>query len=152
MNPPPLPGLTPEEIARHRAAAEAMFPAIEGRPAVYVEPSRDQLRVFAIGKVSNLRMEVDSVWWTNDWLDRKDSWPDEITDEFFISEDCLTVGPGCWYDTYFGSWFLFDPERVARSLAGDDGWIPAYLKEHADLIPPFIEVDLDAFGPPVRLA
>jgi len=54
----PLPGPTPECIAQQRAAAERMFPEIEGRPAVCVEAFEYSLWVFLSGQVSQLRMEV----------------------------------------------------------------------------------------------
>ncbi|HVK14005.1 MAG TPA: hypothetical protein VM597_35005, partial [Gemmataceae bacterium] len=41
--------------------------------------------------------------------------------------DCLQVGPGWWYDAYFGWYMVYDPARVARSLAGDHSWVPAFL-------------------------
>lgn len=150
MTTPPLPGPTPDYVAEQRAAAERMFPEVDGRPGVYIEPASDGLWVYLSGKVSLLRLEVDSVWWTNDWLDRRDSWPDEISDEFFISEDCLTVGPGWWYDSYFGSWFVFDRAMVARSLGGDDSWIPSYLRSFEGAIPAYLGVNQDTYGPPCR--
>jgi hypothetical protein len=41
--------------------------------------------------------------------------------------DCLQLGQGWWYDAYFDWYFVYEPERVAKSLAGDHGWVKPFL-------------------------
>ena len=118
---------SPEEIAIQRAAFQRMIPVVEGRPGVLVQPFNGTIQIFVAGRVGQLRVEVDSVWWVNEWLDRNDSWPDEVTDEFAISDGCLVVTTGWWYDSYFGCWFVIDPTMAEKSLAGDDSWVGPYL-------------------------
>jgi len=106
-----------------------MIPLAEGKPAVHVN-GRDG-SVFVCRRVSGLRLAPEE--WTFygecDWVDPPEARPDELTDGMAISyPDCLQLGPGRWYDAYFDWFFVYEPALVARSLAGDHSWVPAFLK------------------------
>jgi hypothetical protein len=110
------------------AAVMAMIPLAEGKPAIHVD-ARDGT-VFVCRRVSGLR--VDSKMWTLwgecEWVDPPEARPEELTDGMWIScGDCLKLGPGWWLDGYFGWYMVYDSALVARSLAGDHSWVPAFL-------------------------
>src|SRR3954452_19370789 len=112
------------------AALRDMFPRVEGRPCVYV--SRYSRRVFFCRRTHGLRVEaveveLNSVAGWTDWVDPPEERLDYLTDGFVIGFDCLEVGPWCWYDRYFQSWVVFDPEMVPRSASADHAWVGPYL-------------------------
>jgi hypothetical protein len=45
-----------------------------------------------------------------------------------IGFDCLEIGPGWFQDTYFGWYFVYEPARVARSLAGYRSWVKGFME------------------------
>jgi hypothetical protein len=101
---------------------------VEGQPAIHVGGSDGT--VFVCRRLSGLRLEPDEncFYCECDWADPPEARPDELTDGVAISyPDCLSVGPGWLYDAYFDWYFVYDPPRVARSLAGDFGWVPRFL-------------------------
>ena len=115
--------------AKLSAAVRAMIPLAEGRPAVHVD-GRDG-SVFVCRRVSGLHVALEECCFYGecDWVDPPEARPDELTDGMAISyPDCLRLGPGWWYDAYFGWYFVYEPTLVARSLAGDHSWVPAFLK------------------------
>lgn len=118
---------SPEDSARFKEAARRMIPGIEGKPAVYVMAFGGELIIFVSQRTSNIQMDDEMIIWSNDWIDPIDAWIDDIQEELSIGEGCLEVAPGWWFDCYFGSWFIFDPDMVAKSLARDDSWIGPYL-------------------------
>ena len=63
-----------------------------------------------------------------EWADPEDARPDELTDEMRIYCDCVRLGPGWFQDTYFGWYFVYDPDLVARSIAGDHSWVKGFLE------------------------
>lgn len=119
---------SPEESAEHKAAARQMIPTLEGKPAVYVIGFREELVIFVSRRTSDIQMDDEMILWKNDWVDPVDEWVDDIGEELSIGEGCLEVAPGHWFDCYFGAWFIFEPDLVAQSLAGDDSWVGPYLK------------------------
>lgn len=108
---------------RIQEALREMIPRIEGRPCVFV--SRYTRLVFVSRSIHGVEAHKDHVSGTNDWVDEERL--DYLTDDFVIGYDLLEIGPVCWYDRYFQSWYVFDPEKVARSVAGDHTWVPSYL-------------------------
>jgi hypothetical protein len=74
-----------------------------------------------------LHTDEDSFNGECEWADAEDARPGELTDGMAISCDCVELGPGWWLDTYFGWYFVYDPEFVARSLAGDHSWVQPFL-------------------------
>ena len=110
------------------AAVMAMIPLAEGKPAVHVD--RHDRSVFVCRRVSGLRLapEESTFYGECDWVDPPEARPDELTDGMAISyPDCLHLGPGWWYDAYFGWYFVYEPALVTRSLAGDHSWVPEFL-------------------------
>jgi hypothetical protein len=80
--------------------------------------------------LSDLRLAADENCFYGEcnWADPPEARPDELTDGLAVSyPDCLSVGPGWFYDAYFDWYFVYDPPRVARSLTGDHGWVPRFL-------------------------
>jgi hypothetical protein len=115
-----------------RAAVTAMIPLAEGKPAVHVD-GRDG-SVLVCRRVSGLRLapaECTFYGWC-DWVAPPEARPGELTDGMAISyPDCLRLGPGWWLDGYFNWYMVYEPSLVARSLAGDHSWVPAFLKSVA---------------------
>jgi hypothetical protein len=66
-----------------------------------------------------------------DWADPPEARAEELTDGLAISCDraSLQLGPGWWYDSYFGWYSVYEPGPVARSLAGDHAWVPGFLAQ-----------------------
>ena len=112
-----------------RAAVLAMIPLAEGKPAVHVDGHDGS--VFVCRRLSGLRLapeECTFYGWC-DWADPPEARPGELSDGLAISyPDCLRLGPGWFLDGYFGWYMVYDPALVARSLAGDHSWVPAFLK------------------------
>jgi hypothetical protein len=115
-----------------RAAVMAMIPLAEGKPAVHVGGHDGS--VFVCRRLSGLRLapeECTFYGWC-DWVDPPEVRPGELSDGLAISyPDCLRLGPGWFLDGYFGWYMVYDPALVARSLAGDHSWVPAFLKSVA---------------------
>jgi hypothetical protein len=111
------------------AALAAMISLAEGKPAIHVDGN--DRSVFVCRRVSGLHVvpEDATFYGECDWVDPPDARPDELTDGMAISyPDCLQLGPGWWLDTYFNWFFVYEPALVAKSLAGDHSWVPAFLK------------------------
>ena len=53
---------------------------------------------------------------------------DSLTAGLRIGNCDLEVGSEWWLDKYFRWWFVFKPECVARSLAGDHSWVGGFLR------------------------
>src|SRR5262249_45077324 len=83
--------------------------------------------VYVCRRISGLHTDEDSFNGQCEWVDPEDARPGELTDGMAISCDCVELGPGWWLDTYFGWYFVYDPELVARSLAGDHSWAQPFL-------------------------
>jgi hypothetical protein len=110
------------------AAVAAMVPLVEGKPVVHVDGHDGS--VFVCRRVSGLRLAPEEACFYGecDWVDPPEARPDELTDGMAISyPDCLQLGPGWFYDAYFDWYFVYEPGLVARSLAGDHAWVPAFL-------------------------
>jgi hypothetical protein len=110
------------------AAVMAMIPLVEGKPVVHVNAADGS--AFVCRRISGLR--IDSELWTFcgecEWADPTGARPEELTDGMAIScGDCLQLGPGWWYDAYFDRFYVYEPALVARSLAGDHGWVGPFL-------------------------
>jgi hypothetical protein len=106
----------------------AMIPLAEGKPVVLVDET-DQ-SVFVCRRVSGLHLVRDECVFYGecDWVDPPEERPDELTDGMAISyPDCLDLGPGWWYDSYFHWYFVYEPTLVAQSLAGDHSWVAGVL-------------------------
>jgi hypothetical protein len=112
-----------------RAAVMAMIPLAEGKPAIHVD-GRDG-SVFVCRRLSGLRLAPEECVFSGwcDWVDPPEARPGELTDGLAISyPDCLHLGPGWFLDGYFNWYMVYEPSLVARSLAGDHFWVPAFLK------------------------
>ncbi|MFO0955946.1 MAG: hypothetical protein U0800_00600 [Isosphaeraceae bacterium] len=110
------------------AAILAMIPRAEGKPAIHGGGSDGT--VYVCRRPGALRLAADEAcsYGECDWADPPEARPDELTDGMAISHpDCLTVGPGGIHDSSFDWYFVYDPPRVARSLAGDHGWVSGFL-------------------------
>jgi hypothetical protein len=110
------------------AAVMAMIPLAEGKPIVQVNGADGS--AYVCRRVSGLR--VASKEWTFygvcEWDDPPEARPEELTDGMAISSGgCLQLGSGWWYDAYFDWFFVYEPELVARSLAGDHSWVGPFL-------------------------
>ena len=114
---------------RMYAAIQAIIPLAEGRPAIHVD--RTDGTVFVCRRVSGLRLvpELNMFYGECDWADPPEARPGELSDGMAISYPDCTVGPGWWYDSYFRWYMVYDAARVARSLAGDHSWVPAFLAD-----------------------
>lgn len=120
--------IEPSEREKHLAVME-MIPLAEGRPAIHVDAGDGS--VFVCRRVSGLRLapEESTFYGECDWADPPEARPEELSDGMAISyPDCLELGPGWWYDAYFRWFFVYDPSRVERSLAGDHSWVPGFLR------------------------
>jgi len=112
-----------------RATVLAMIPLAEGKAAVHVD-GRDG-SVFVCRRLSGLRLAAEECVFFGecDWVDPPEARPGELTDGMAISyPDCLHLGPGWFLDGYFNWYMVCEPSLVARSLAGDRSWVPAFLK------------------------
>ena len=110
------------------AAVMAMIPLAEGKPLVRV--GRRDGCAFVCRRVSGLHVAPEEWAFRGecDWLDPPDARPDDLAEVMEIScGDCLGLGPGWWFDSYFGWVYVYDPGLVARSLAGDHSWVPGFL-------------------------
>lgn len=107
-------------------AVQAMIPLIEGRPCVHVDKTTGAVCVSR--KMSGVHIDTESVYGMNDWVEPEECRPGELTDEFVISYACLEIGSYGWYDNYFQWYFVFHPEMVARSMAGDHSWVWRFLR------------------------
>jgi len=121
-------GITTEP--KKSVALVKMIPRIYGKPCVMV--SRDG-PVFVSRRIFGIRIE----WaWAeyyllrarNSWVDPQRARPDSLTAGLRIGNDDLEVGSEWWLDKYFRWWFVFKPECVARSLAGDHSWVEGFLR------------------------
>lgn len=121
-----------------RKAVRAMIHDVEGKPCVNVggyevlsEADVNDLRpresVFVCRRISGLGTDEDCFNGQCDWIDPSDVRPEELTDGMAISCDSVRLGHGWWQDMYFGWYFVYDPELVARSLAGDHSWVGSFL-------------------------
>lgn len=113
-----------------RPAVLAMIPLAEGKPAVHID-GRDG-SVLVCRRLSDLRLAPErcALYGWCDWADPPEARPAELTDGLKISyPDCLRLGPGWFLDAYFDWYMVYDPALVARSLAGDHSWVPAFLAE-----------------------
>jgi hypothetical protein len=103
-----------------------LIPSIEGRPCLCVYRYFD-FPVFHCRRVYDLHIDnYGVVTGLCDWVEPIETRPDELTELLRIGYDCLEVGPGWWYDNYFGRWYVFDDELVRRSLLGDDSWVEGF--------------------------
>jgi|GEM_PF-5334517 len=110
-----------------------MIPIIYGKPCVCATSRGGS--VFVSKKIFGVRIEWGSIGQSinyqvlaeNAWVDPPRTRPDSLTEGLAIGHDCLEVGPNWWFDTYFRWYFVFDPEMVAQSLAGDHSWMPTFL-------------------------
>ena len=112
--------------ANLRASVQAMIPDVEGKPCV--NTGEYDGGVYVCRRMHGITIDEDALSGNCDWVDPDDARPGELTDEFVISCDCVRIGSGWWQDTYFGWYFVFDPEFVARSLAGDHSWVGPFLE------------------------
>jgi hypothetical protein len=106
-----------------------MIRLAEGKPAVHVD-GRDG-SVCVCRRLSDLRLALDecTLYGWCDWVDPPEARPGELSDGLAISyPDCLQLGPGWFLDGYFNWYMVYEPSLVARSLAGDHAWVPAFLK------------------------
>jgi hypothetical protein len=107
------------------ASVRAMLPLIEGKACVNID-THDR-SVYVCRRIGDLVVDEDSVEGTCDWVDPEHARPGELTDGLAISCECLQIGPGWWLDTYFHWYFVFDPDLINRSLAGDHSWVGPFL-------------------------
>ena len=108
-----------------RNAVRSLIPKVEGKPCV--NTGAYDGGVYVCRRISGLHTDEDSFNGQCEWVDPEDARPGELTDGMAISCDCVRLGPGWWQDTYFGWYFVYDPELVARSLAGDHSWVQPFL-------------------------
>jgi hypothetical protein len=106
------------------AAVQAMIPLLEGLPCVHVS-AYDGV-VFHCRRLHDLHIDYESFAGVYDWVEPDEERPDELTAEFFIGYDCLQIGDGWFYDSYFQWYTVFDPNMVALSDAGDDSWVSRF--------------------------
>ena len=109
-----------------REAVRALIPEVEGRPCVNVGDHDGGVHICR--RISGLEIDGESFRGTCEWADPEDARPGELTDGMVIDYDCARLGPGWWQDTYFGWYFVYDPELVARSLAGDHSWVKGFME------------------------
>jgi hypothetical protein len=115
-----------------RPAVLAMIRLAEGKPAVHVDGHDGSVCVCR--RLSDLRLALDecTLYGWCDWVDPPEARPGELSDGLAISyPDCLQLGPGWFVDGYFNWYMVYEPSLVARSLAGDHSWVPAFLKSAA---------------------
>lgn len=108
-----------------RESVRAMIPEVEGRPCVNVGGYDGG--VYVCRRISGLGTDEDCFNGTCEWVDPPDARPDELTDSMAIDCSSVRLGPGWWQDMYFGDYFVYDPDLVARSLAGDHSWVESFL-------------------------
>lgn len=109
-----------------RRAVHALIPRVEGRPVVNI--GVEEGGVYICQRISSLHTNEDSFVGQCEWATPADVRPDELTDEMTISCAHVRLGPGWWLDTYFNWYFVYAPELVARSLAGDHSWAKSLLR------------------------
>lgn len=111
-----------------RLAVADLIARVEGKPCVNV--CRDG-SVFVCQRIYQLRVDEDSLDGECEWVDPPSARPEELTDGMSIGLSLLRIGPDWWCDDYFHWYMVFDPALVARSVAGDHSWVPAFLKSAA---------------------
>lgn len=117
-------------------------PKVEGKPCVNLGTSYGGVYVYR--RISGLEIDEGNVNGDCERVDPEDARPDEPTDGMAIGCDCIRLGPGWWEVRCFGSYFVYDPELVARSLAGDYSWeLSAPISGGADRDS---ETSTDTFG------
>lgn len=126
-----------------RAAVEALIPLVEGKPGVNI--GQYDGGVYVCRRITDLHTDDDSFNGQCEWVDPEEARPEELTDGMAISCDCVRLGPGWWLDTYFGWFFVYDPELVARSLAGDHAWVQQFLNVGSQYL---LEAEPDAEADP----
>lgn len=109
-----------------RKAVNAMIPVVEGQPVV--NAGFYDGGVYICRRISGLHTDGDSFNGECDWIESEETRPGELTDRMSISCDGVRLGPGWWSDASFGWYFVYAPELVARSLAGDHSWVDRFLR------------------------
>jgi hypothetical protein len=117
-----------------RSAVRALIPTVEGKPCVNV--GEYDGGVYYCRRISGLHTDDDSFNGECEWVDPEHARPGELTDGMSISCDCVRLGSGWWQDTYFGWYFVYDQDLVARTLAGDHSWVQPFLDSNK---PPKVE-------------
>ncbi len=103
----------------------ARIPLVEGMRVVNL--GSFEAGEYCCRRIHDLQLDEDSFLGQCDWGDPPQLRPDELTEGMAISCDCLRLGSGWWQDTYFGWYFVYDPELVARAFGGDRSWVGNFL-------------------------
>jgi hypothetical protein len=123
-------GVSKEEEGLRRTVRSmvlALIPEVEGKPVVNVSAIQDHVHVCRRISGLHINEEEEFIAQGCDWVDPEEARPAELGDGMLIHLELVRVGRGYWYDGYFHWYFVYDPELVARSVAGDHAWVQSFL-------------------------